>query len=70
MPAQTAGPAAARRVSGITDGRTAGTVRRLGKGPGRPLVDTVVALAMRPAVPELRVAAGHPCECAFLGYAL
>jgi isopenicillin-N N-acyltransferase like protein len=38
--------------------------------PGRPLVDTVVSLAMRPGVPELRVAAGQPCECAFLGYAL
>ena len=34
--------------------------------PGRPLVDTVVSLAMRPGVPELRVAAGQPCECAFL----
>ena len=32
--------------------------------PGRPLVDTVVSLAMRPGVPELRVAAGQPCECA------
>jgi isopenicillin-N N-acyltransferase like protein len=38
--------------------------------PGRPLVDTVVSLAMRPGVPELRVAAGRPCECAFLGYAV
>ena len=38
--------------------------------PGRPLVDTVVSLAMRPAEPELRVAAGQPCECAFLGYAV
>ncbi|MDP9259355.1 MAG: C45 family peptidase [Actinomycetota bacterium] len=38
--------------------------------PGRPLVDTVVSLAMRPAVPELRVAAGQPCACAFLGYAV
>ena len=38
--------------------------------PGRPLVDTVVSLAMRPGVPELRVAAGQPCECAFLGYAV
>ena len=36
--------------------------------PGRPLVDTVVSLAMRPGVPELRVAAGQPCECAFLPY--
>ncbi|MDX6600397.1 MAG: isopenicillin-N N-acyltransferase like protein [Gaiellales bacterium] len=35
---------------------------------GRPLVDTVVALAMRPGVPELRIAAGRPCECAFLLY--
>jgi isopenicillin-N N-acyltransferase-like protein len=34
----------------------------------RPLVDTVVSLAMRPGVPELRVAAGQPCECAFLPY--
>jgi isopenicillin-N N-acyltransferase-like protein len=38
--------------------------------PGRPLVDTVVSLAMRPGVPELRIAAGQPCECAFLGYAV
>jgi isopenicillin-N N-acyltransferase-like protein len=38
--------------------------------PGRPLVDTVVSLAMRPGVPELRVAAGRPCECAFLAYAV
>ena len=38
--------------------------------PGRPLVDTVVSLAMRPGVPELRVAAGQPCECAFLPYAV
>jgi isopenicillin-N N-acyltransferase-like protein len=38
--------------------------------PGRPLVGTVVSLAMRPGVPELRVAAGHPCECAFLSYAV
>ena len=36
--------------------------------PGRPLVDTVVSLAMRPGVPELRVAAGQPCEYAFLRY--
>jgi isopenicillin-N N-acyltransferase-like protein len=36
--------------------------------PGRPLVATVVALAMRPGVPELRVAAGQPCEHAFLAY--
>jgi isopenicillin-N N-acyltransferase-like protein len=35
---------------------------------GRPLVDTVVALAMRPGVPELRIAAGRPCESAFLRY--
>jgi isopenicillin-N N-acyltransferase like protein len=35
---------------------------------GRPLVDTVVSLAMRPGVPELRVAAGRPCEHAFLRY--
>ena len=35
---------------------------------GRPLVDTVVSLAMRPGVPELRVAAGQPCEHAFLRY--
>jgi isopenicillin-N N-acyltransferase-like protein len=38
--------------------------------PGRPLVDTVVSLAMRPGVPELRVAAGQPCECAFVAYAV
>jgi hypothetical protein len=38
--------------------------------PGRPLVDTVVSLAMRPGAPELRVAAGQPCECAFLAYAV
>ena len=38
--------------------------------PGRPLVDTVVSLAMRPGVPELHVAAGQPCECAFLPYAV
>jgi isopenicillin-N N-acyltransferase-like protein len=38
--------------------------------PGWPLVDTVVSLAMRPGVPELRVAAGQPCECAFLSYAV
>jgi isopenicillin-N N-acyltransferase like protein len=38
--------------------------------PDRPLVDTVVSIAMRPAVPELRVAAGRPCECAFLDYAV
>jgi isopenicillin-N N-acyltransferase-like protein len=38
--------------------------------PGRPLVDTVVSLAMRPGVPELQVAAGRPCECAFLRYAV
>jgi isopenicillin-N N-acyltransferase-like protein len=36
--------------------------------PGRPLVATVVSLAMRPAVPELRVAAGPPCTHAFLAY--
>jgi len=36
--------------------------------PGRPLVDTVVSLAMRPGVPELRVAAGQPCTCAFVPY--
>lgn len=36
--------------------------------PGRPLVDTVVSLAMRPGVPELRVAAGQPCASAFLPY--
>jgi isopenicillin-N N-acyltransferase-like protein len=36
--------------------------------PGRPLVDTVVSLAMRPGIPELRVAAGRPCEHAFLRY--
>jgi isopenicillin-N N-acyltransferase like protein len=36
--------------------------------PGRPLVGTVVSVAMRPGVPELRVAAGQPCECAFLTY--
>lgn len=36
--------------------------------PGRPLVDTVVSVAMRPGVPELRVAAGQPCEFAFVGY--
>jgi isopenicillin-N N-acyltransferase like protein len=35
---------------------------------GRPLVDTVVSLAMRPGVPELRVAAGQPCEFAFVRY--
>lgn len=35
---------------------------------GRPLVGTVVSLAMRPGVPELRVAAGQPCEYAFLPY--
>jgi isopenicillin-N N-acyltransferase-like protein len=34
----------------------------------RPLMGTVVSLAMRPAVPELRVAAGQPCTCAFLSY--
>jgi isopenicillin-N N-acyltransferase-like protein len=38
--------------------------------PGRPLVDTVVSVAMRPGVPELRVAAGQPCECAFVAYAV
>ena len=38
--------------------------------PGRPLVDTVVSLAMRPGVPELRVAAGRPCQRAFLAYAV
>jgi isopenicillin-N N-acyltransferase-like protein len=38
--------------------------------PGRPLVGTVVSVAMRPGVPELRVAAGQPCECAFLSYAV
>lgn len=38
--------------------------------PNRPLVGTVVSIAMRPAVPELRVAAGQPCECAFLDYAV
>jgi isopenicillin-N N-acyltransferase like protein len=36
--------------------------------PGRPDVDTVVSLAMRPGVPELRIAAGRPCEHAFLTY--
>jgi isopenicillin-N N-acyltransferase like protein len=36
--------------------------------PGRPPVGTVVSLAMRPGVPELRVAAGQPCEHAFLAY--
>jgi hypothetical protein len=36
--------------------------------PGRPFVATVVALAMRPGVPELRIAAGQPCEHAFLAY--
>jgi hypothetical protein len=25
---------------------------------------------MRPGAPELRVAAGQPCECAFLAYAV
>jgi isopenicillin-N N-acyltransferase-like protein len=38
--------------------------------PGRPPVGTVVSLAMRPGVPELRVAAGQPCEHAFLAYAV
>lgn len=38
--------------------------------PGRPLVDTVVSLAMRPGVPELRIAAGQPCCSAFLPYEL
>ena len=38
--------------------------------PNRPLVGTVVSVAMRPGVPELRVAAGQPCECAFLSYAV
>jgi isopenicillin-N N-acyltransferase like protein len=38
--------------------------------PGRPLVDTVVSLAMRPGVPELRISAGRPCECAFVSYAI
>jgi isopenicillin-N N-acyltransferase-like protein len=38
--------------------------------PNRPLVGTVVSIAMRPGVPELRVAAGQPCECAFLSYAV
>jgi isopenicillin-N N-acyltransferase like protein len=36
--------------------------------PGLPAVGTVVALAMRPAIPELRVAAGPPCEHAFVRY--
>jgi hypothetical protein len=36
--------------------------------PGRPLVDTVVSLAMRPGVPELLVSAGRPCECAFAAF--
>jgi isopenicillin-N N-acyltransferase-like protein len=36
--------------------------------PGRPPVGTVVSLAMRPGVPELRVAAGQPCEHALLAY--
>jgi isopenicillin-N N-acyltransferase like protein len=36
--------------------------------PGRPLVGTVVSLAMRPGVPELQVAAGQPCERPFLRY--
>jgi isopenicillin-N N-acyltransferase-like protein len=36
--------------------------------PGRPLVGTVVSLAMRPGVPELRVAAGQPCASAFVAY--
>ena len=47
--------------------RSAVTTSRPGE-PGRPLVDTVVSLAMRPGVPELRVAAGRPCEFAFLRY--
>jgi isopenicillin-N N-acyltransferase-like protein len=38
--------------------------------PARPLVATVVSIAMRPGLPELRVAAGQPCECAFLSYAV
>jgi isopenicillin-N N-acyltransferase-like protein len=38
--------------------------------PNTPLVGTVVSVAMRPGAPELRVAAGQPCECAFLGYAV
>ena len=38
--------------------------------PGRPLVDTVVSLAMRPGVPELRIAAGRPCANAYLPYAV
>ncbi len=38
--------------------------------PDTPLVGTVVSVAMRPGVPELRVAAGQPCECAFLDYAV
>jgi isopenicillin-N N-acyltransferase-like protein len=38
--------------------------------PDTPLVGTVVSVAMRPGVPELRVAAGQPCEYAFLDYAV
>ena len=38
--------------------------------PNRPLVGTVVSVAMRPAAPQLLVAAGQPCECAFLSYAI
>jgi isopenicillin-N N-acyltransferase-like protein len=36
--------------------------------PGRPTLGTVVSLAMRPRVPELRVAAGQPCAHSLLVY--
>jgi isopenicillin-N N-acyltransferase-like protein len=38
--------------------------------PNTPLVGTVVSVAMRPGEPELRVAAGQPCQYAFLDYAV
>ena len=38
--------------------------------PNRPLVGTVVSLAMRPGVPELRVAAGSAVRARFVRYEL
>jgi isopenicillin-N N-acyltransferase-like protein len=71
--AQQAAPRALGDALDLLADHTSGpqAICRHGEDPGepdRPPVDTVVSLAMRPGVPELRVAAGQPCECAFLPY--
>ena len=46
---------------------------RHGEAPteqGNPPIDTLASLVMRPAIPRLQVAAGHPCANAFLDYAV